>query len=200
MLSVATGKHFMGGQENSISKQGNTFAWGCRLRHSPLTKTFADLGMSPLCESFLAADHIDQMEPYFPLRTLVCSEYFLVQPREYVKPEFIFTEYAYFSSYSTSWIEHARQYCEMIVARFGLGSKSEVLEIASNDGCTPGMHIPIHPVSAIDELRPDYLLILPWNLKSEIVGQMRHVGAWACKIVIIPIPDVEVIDPRDLSS
>jgi SAM-dependent methyltransferase len=429
----------LGIQETSTSNKATPPHGGCRLCHSPLTKTFVDLGMSPLCESFLTADHIDQMEPYFPLRTLVCSECFLVQLREYVKPESIFTEYAYFSSYSTSWIEHARQYCEMIVARFGLGSKSEVFEIASNDGyllqhflpfgvpvlgiepaanvadaarrknvptlveffsldlarrlvseghradliignnvlaqvpdlndftagmaqllapngaitlefphlerlieenqfdtiyhehfsyfslvtidrlarkhglkvfdveqlathggslrvylchaasghltstrvdallahereigfeditsyarfafrvhrtkrqllsflieckergaricgygapgkgntllnyCgigtdfldftvdrnpykhgryTPGMHIPIYPVSAIDELRPDYLLILPWNLKNEIVGQMRHVGAWGCKMVI-PIPDVEVIDPRDLSS
>jgi hypothetical protein len=63
---------------------------------------------------------------------------------------------------------------------------------------TPGMHIPIHPVSAIDEARPDYLLILPWNLKKEIVAQMRHVGAWGCKM-IVPIPAVEVIDPGDLT-
>jgi C-methyltransferase C-terminal domain/Methyltransferase domain len=64
---------------------------------------------------------------------------------------------------------------------------------------TPGMHIPIYPVSAIDEARPDYLLILPWNLKTEIVSQMRHVADWGCKF-IIPIPNVEVIDPRELVS
>jgi len=64
---------------------------------------FVDLGMSPLCESFLLAEQIDQMEAYFPLRVLVCHECFLVQLQEYVKPEHIFTEYAYFSSYSTSW-------------------------------------------------------------------------------------------------
>jgi hypothetical protein len=63
---------------------------------------------------------------------------------------------------------------------------------------TPGMHIPIHPVSAIDEAKPDYLMILPWNLKTEIVEQMRHVGEWGCKF-IVPIPTVEVIDPRDLA-
>jgi len=394
--------------------------------------------MSPLCESFLAGDQIDQVESYFPLHALVCGECFLVQLQEYVKPEHIFAEYAYFSSYSTSWIQHAREYCEMIVARFGLGPKSQVFEIASNDGyllqhflpfgvpvlgiepaanvaeaarsknvptlveffglnlarrlvsegrladliignnvlaqvpdlnnftagmahllasegvitlefphlerlinenqfdtiyhehfsyfslvtidrlarkhglkvfdveqlathggslrvylchadgghmtsprvnallaheraigfedigsyarfaakvhrtkrqlllflieckekgakicgygapgkgntllnyCgigtdfldftvdrnpykhgryTPGMHIPIYPVSAIDEVRPDYLLILPWNLKNEIVGQMRHVGSWGCKMVL-PIPSVEVIDPRDFA-
>jgi len=410
----------------------------CRLCQAPLKTTFIDLGMSPLCESFLTAAQLDHMEPYFPLHVLVCGNCFLVQLREYVKPEHIFTEYAYFSSYSTSWVEHARQYCLMIKDRLGLGSESHVFEIASNDGyllqhflplnirvtgiepaanvaeaarrknvptlveffglelakrlisegcradlivgnnvlaqvpdlndftagmahlltlngvitlefphlerliaenqfdtiyhehfsyfslisvdrlarrhglklfdveqlsthggslrvylsrtdaahavlpsvnslldyereigfedinsysrfaakvhhtkrdllsfliafkergaklcgygapgkgntllnyCgigtdfleftvdrnpykhgryTPGMHIPIYPVSAVDEIRPDYLLILPWNLKNEIVGQMRHVGEWGCKM-IIPIPSVEVIDPRDFA-
>ena len=64
---------------------------------------------------------------------------------------------------------------------------------------TPGMHIPIFPVSAIEEAKPDYLLILPWNLKNEIVEQMRHVNAWGCKM-IVPIPNVEVIDPREHAS
>jgi len=411
----------------------------CRLCGSRLTTTFVDLGMSPLCESFLSADQLDQMEPYYPLHTLVCGNCFLVQLKEYVKPEHIFTEYAYFSSYSTSWVEHARRYCEMAAARFALGSKSLVFEIASNDGyllqhflplgipvtgiepaanvaevarqknistlveffglklaqrlvsegqqadliignnvlaqvpdlndftagmahllapsgvitlefphlerliaenqfdtiyhehfsyfslvtidrlagkhglkvfdvehlpthggslrvylcraksthkvlpsvsallarerklgfeeietypqfgtkvhhtkrqllsflikckeqgarlcgygapgkgntllnyCgigpdfldftvdrnpykhgryTPGMHIPIRPVTAIEEVKPDYLLILPWNLKKEIVTQMCHVGDWGCKMVV-PIPHVEVIDPRELVS
>src|SRR5262249_56021598 len=106
----------------------------CRLCGSPLSTTFVDLGMSPLCESFLAADELDRMEPYYPLHALVCEKCFLVQLKEYVKPEHIFTEYAYFSSYSTLWVEHARQYCEMIKLRLGLGSKSQVFEIASNDG------------------------------------------------------------------
>jgi hypothetical protein len=411
----------------------------CRLCHSPLTTSFVDLGMSPLCESFLTAQRLDHMEPYYPLHALICSECFLVQLSEYVKPEHIFTEYAYFSSYSTSWVEHARRYCLMVKARFGLDSKSQVFELASNDGyllqhflplgipvigiepaanvaavarqksiptlveffglnlarrlvseghradliignnvlaqvpdlndftagmacllapngvitlefphlerlidenqfdtiyhehfsyfslvtidrladkhglkvfdvehlpthggslrvylcrldaahtislrvnallaheraigfedigtyarfaarvhrtkrqllsfliecketgaklcgygapgkgntllnyCgigtdfldftvdrnpykhglyTPGVHIPIYPVSAIDEARPDYLLILPWNLKDEIIAQMRHVSGWGCKF-IVPIPSVDVIDPRELAS
>jgi hypothetical protein len=411
----------------------------CRLCNAPLETTVIDLGMSPLCESFLAADQINQMEPYYPLHVLVCNGCFLVQLEEYVKPESIFGEYAYFSSYSTTWVEHARRYCEMIKARLGLNSNSQVIEIASNDGyllqhflplgvkvigiepaanvakaaqdkniptlvkffglqlarqltsegcradliignnvlaqvpdlndftagmahlvapdgvitlefphlerlmdenqfdtiyhehfsyfslvaidrlarrhglkvfdvehlsthggslriylsradsghaispsvgallaheravgfeditsygrfaarvhhtkrqllsflieckakgaklcgygapgkgntllnyCgigtdfldftvdrnpykhgrfTPGMHIPIYPVSAIDEARPDYLLILPWNLKHEIVEQMRHVADWGCKFVV-PIPAVEVIDPREPAS
>jgi hypothetical protein len=411
----------------------------CRLCGTLLETTCVDLGMSPLCESFLPADRTNQMEPYFPLHALVCRACFLVQLQEYVKPADIFTEYAYFSSFSTSWVAHARNYCEMIAKRLGLNPCSSVIELASNDGyllrhflpmgipvlgiepaknvaeaarakkvptlveffgrdlarrlasegvradliignnvlaqvpdlndfttgmtdllaphgvitlefphlerliegnqfdtiyhehfsyfslvtidrlarkhalrvfdveqltthggslrvylchadanhvvspsveallaherltgyesldtyaafarkvhrtkrellsflieckqqgaricgygapgkgntllnyCgigrdfldftvdlnpykhrryTPGMHIPIHPVSAIDEARPDYLLVLPWNLKSEIIEQMRHVSRWGCKF-IIPIPTVEVIDPRDLAS
>jgi hypothetical protein len=106
----------------------------CRLCQARLATTFVDLGMSPLCESFLTAGQIDQMEPYFPLRVLVCDRCFLVQLQEYVRPESIFTEYAYFSSYATSWVEHARRYCLMIRDRLGLGSNSQVFEIASNDG------------------------------------------------------------------
>lgn len=411
----------------------------CRLCAKQLTTSFMDLGMSPLCESFLRADQVDAMEPFYPLHTLVCDGCFLVQLKEYVKPEHIFTEYAYFSSFSTSWVEHARNYCEMIKARLKLGADSRVYEIASNDGyllqhflplgvpvtgiepaanvaevarkkniptlveffglelarrlasegkhadliignnvlaqvpdlndfvagmahllapqgvitlefphleklidenqfdtiyhehfsyfslvtiermaarhglkvvdveqipthggslrvylsrldaacpvspnvtgllaherrigfeeiatyarfaagvhrtkrkllsflieckekgaricgygapgkgntllnyCgigtdfldftvdrnpykhgryTPGMHVPILPVEAIDEYKPDYLLILPWNLKKEIVAQMRHVGDWGCKF-IVPIPSVQIIDPRELAQ
>jgi SAM-dependent methyltransferase len=409
----------------------------CRLCQAPLTTTFVDLGMSPLCESFLTASQIDEMEPYFPLHVQVCGTCFLVQLPEFVRPEHIFTEYAYFSSYSISWVEHACKYCHMIKDRLGLGPSSQVFEVASNDGyllqhflplevpvlgiepaanvaeaarakgvptlteffgvdlaerlisegrradliignnvlaqvpdlndftagmarllapngvitlefphlerlieenqfdtiyhehfsyfslgtiarladrhglklfdveqlpthggslrvyltradaargttqavdallghereigldaidgymgfaqkvrrtkrqllsllvrckeqgakicgygapgkgntllnyCgigtdfldftvdrnpykhgrfTPGMHIPIHPVSAIDAARPDYLMILPWNLKHEIIGQMRHVAGWGCKF-IIPIPEAHIIDPKEI--
>ncbi len=90
--------------------------------------------MSPLCESFLAADQLNRMEPFYPLHARVCSVCFLVQLEQYVTAEEIFTEYAYFSSYSTSWVEHARQYVEMIIQRLGLSSKSLAVELASNDG------------------------------------------------------------------
>jgi SAM-dependent methyltransferase len=106
----------------------------CRLCASNLRHSFVDLGMSPLCESFLKADELDAMEPYFPLHALVCDQCFLVQLREYVSPEHIFREYAYFSSYSTSWVAHAKAYCEMIAPRLGLGAESLAVELASNDG------------------------------------------------------------------
>jgi Putative zinc binding domain len=90
----------------------------CRLCGERLEYTFVDLGMSPLRESLLLArEQLDSMEAYFPLHVLVCEHYFLVQLREYVRPEQIFREYAYFSSYSTTWVEHAKTYCAMIKER-----------------------------------------------------------------------------------
>jgi SAM-dependent methyltransferase len=106
----------------------------CRLCGGELEHTFVDLGMSPPCERYLAADQLDEMEPFFPLHVQVCAKCFLVQLREYVTPEDIFTEYAYFSSYSTSWVAHAQAYCRMIKDRLRLGADSLVLELASNDG------------------------------------------------------------------
>ncbi len=125
----------MGGVVELKTRTNNTSLHPeCRLCNAPLTTSFVNLGMSPLCESVLAPDQIDQMEPFFPLHVLVCSNCFLVQLREYVKPESIFTEYDYFSSYSTSWVEHALRYCEMIKSKLKLDQNSQVYEIASNDG------------------------------------------------------------------
>jgi SAM-dependent methyltransferase len=90
--------------------------------------------MSPLCESFLTAGQLDEMEPFYPLRVLVCEKCFLVQLKEYVSPDEIFTEYAYFSSYSDSWLAHARTYADMATKRFGLNGESLVIELGSNDG------------------------------------------------------------------
>jgi hypothetical protein len=106
----------------------------CRLCGEALEHDFVDLGMSPLCESFLRGDQLDGLEPFFPLHTYVCDNCFLVQLKEYVSPSDIFREYAYFSSFSTTWVDHARQYCEMIKKRLGLDGDSLVVELASNDG------------------------------------------------------------------
>jgi hypothetical protein len=95
---------------------------------------FADLGMSPLANSFLSAEQADRMEPYYPLRALVCGNCFLVQLEEFETPEQIFSDYAYFSSYSSSWLDHSRRYAEQMVARLGLDASSHIVEIASNDG------------------------------------------------------------------
>ena len=106
----------------------------CRFCGSTLQHTFVDLGMSPLCESYLQLDQLNQMEPFYPLHVYVCENCFLVQLEEYVSPEEIFSEYAYFSSYADTWVQHARDYAEMVVERFKLNEHSHVVEIASNDG------------------------------------------------------------------
>lgn len=106
----------------------------CRLCDEPLTETFVDLGMSPLCESYLSADQLDQPETFYPLHVRVCGSCLLVQLPAYVPGEDIFSEYAYFSSYSTSWVAHAKRYAEAMVQRLGLGPDSLVTEVASNDG------------------------------------------------------------------
>jgi SAM-dependent methyltransferase len=95
---------------------------------------FADLGMSPLANSYLPQERANGMEPFYPLRALVCGECFLVQLEEFETPEAIFSDYAYFSSYSSSWLEHSRRYSQLIINRLDLGSTSRVVEIASNDG------------------------------------------------------------------
>jgi SAM-dependent methyltransferase len=106
----------------------------CRFCHTGLQRTFVDLGMSPLCESFLTREQLNQMEPFYPLHAYLCEKCFLVQVEEYVGPEQIFSEYAYFSSYSRAWLEHAKSYADMIVSRLGLDHTSQVIELGSNDG------------------------------------------------------------------
>ena len=99
-----------------------------------LRHTFVDLGMSPVANSYLEADQLNEPEPFYPLRAYVCDECFLVQLESIIRPEDVFTNYAYFSSYSESWIEHARAYSDAVIKRFGLNGESWVVEIASNDG------------------------------------------------------------------
>ncbi len=106
----------------------------CRFCGAPLDLTVVDLGMSPLCESFVSAEQIRHMEPFFPLHVFACERCYLVQLEAFVPPDEIFTEYAYFSAYSTAFVEHARQYVEMIIKRLRLGSDDLVVELASNDG------------------------------------------------------------------
>ena len=106
----------------------------CRFCASPLEAVFADLGMSPLANSYLTAEQTNRMEPFYPLRALVCSECFLVQLEEYESPDHIFSDYAYFSSYSSSWLEHSERYAAAMVERLGLDETSHVVEVASNDG------------------------------------------------------------------
>ena len=106
----------------------------CRFCHASLSRTFVDLGMSPLCETYPSAADLNHGEVYYPLHVYVCEKCFLVQLEEYEKAENIFSDYPYFSSFSDSWLKHAENYCEKMTARFGLTTQSLVVEVASNDG------------------------------------------------------------------
>lgn len=107
---------------------------GCRFCGAQLRHTFVDLGMSPLCESYVSADRLNQMEPFYPLHVHVCERCFLVQLEEHVNPAEIFSEYAYFSSYSDGWLKHAKNYAEMIIERMHLDNRGKIVELGSNDG------------------------------------------------------------------
>src|SRR5204863_7907662 len=106
----------------------------CRFCGALLRHTFVDLGMSPLCESYVPAHKLGAMEPFYPLHARVCERCLLVQLEEFVAPDEIFTDYSSFSSYSDSWIEHARNYVATAVERFGIGGESLAMDVASNDG------------------------------------------------------------------
>ena len=107
---------------------------GCRFCGRTLSAVFVDLGMSPLANSYIAPERSNSMEPFYPLRALVCDSCYLVQLEQFESPEYIFSDYPYFSSYSSSWLDHSRTYAEQIIARLGLDERSRVVEIASNDG------------------------------------------------------------------
>jgi len=106
----------------------------CRLCGASLTRTFVDLGMSPLCESYVTEEQLDEAETFYPLHVRLCSSCLLVQLPAYVSGEHIFSDYAYFSSYSESWVAHAKRYAQAMIDRLGLTSDSLVIEVASNDG------------------------------------------------------------------
>ena len=106
----------------------------CRFCGTRLERTFVDLGMSPLCESYVGPEAINHPETVYPLHALICEKCLLVQLDEYVSPGEIFSDYAYFSSYSDSWLAHSKRYTDLMVERFGLNARSQVMEIASNDG------------------------------------------------------------------
>ena len=106
----------------------------CRFCGTKLSHTVVDLGMSPLCESYVSAERRNEVERFYPLHVWVCGECFLVQVEEYVTGEEIFTDYAYFSSYSDSWLDHSRRYVDQMIRQLELTPRSRVIEVASNDG------------------------------------------------------------------
>ena len=111
-----------------------TRSHACRFCKTPLIHTFVNLGMSPLCQTHVEPERLNEHEIFYPLHAYVCEKCFLVQVEEFASPGEIFTEYAYFSSFSDSWLEHAKKYCDMMTQRFRIGPSHHVFEIASNDG------------------------------------------------------------------
>lgn len=106
----------------------------CRFCKTSLKDTFVDLGMSPLSNSYLKPEQLNNAEKFYPLHTYICEKCLLVQLEEFESPDRIFSDYAYFSSYSDSWLEHSKQYVSLMIDRFGFNESSQIIEIASNDG------------------------------------------------------------------
>src|SRR3972149_130448 len=106
----------------------------CRYCKTPLHHIFVDLGVSPLANSYLKPEQLQKMEPHYPLCVFVCEACYLVQLPEVQSPEEIFSDYAYFSSFSDTWLKHAKDYTSLMIDRFGFDARSQVIEIASNDG------------------------------------------------------------------
>jgi SAM-dependent methyltransferase len=175
----------------------------CRLCGTALRRTFVDLGMSPLCESFLSAEDLDRMEPFYPLHARICEECLLVQLDAHVPAAEIFGgDYAYFSSYSDSWVEHARVFAESARGRFGLGPTSLVVEVASNDGyllqhfAAAGI-----PVLGIDPARnvaeaaghrgvETIVDFFGGRLSEQLAGRGRRADLLVANNVLAHVPDV----------
>jgi SAM-dependent methyltransferase len=161
-----------------------------------------DLGMSPPCESYLTAEQLDHMEPFYPLHVFVCEDCLLVQLPEYVDPHDIFREYAYFSSYSRSWVEHAKRYTEQIIERLQLGSQSFVIELASNDGyllqhfVERGIRVlgiePARNVASAATAKniPTLTEFFGIELAEQLVRQGRHADLVIANNVLAQVPDL----------
>jgi SAM-dependent methyltransferase len=174
----------------------------CRFCGSALSHTFTDLGMSPPCESFLSADQLNRMEAFYPLHVRVCGQCFLVQLEEYVSPENIFSEYAYFSSFSDSWLAHAKAYTELMVERFRLSQDSLVVELASNDGyllqyfVAQGVPVlGIEPAAnvakeALERGVPTLVKFFGQELAAEMVSEGTQADLIAGNNVLAQVPDV----------
>jgi hypothetical protein len=158
--------------------------------------------MSPLCESYVPADRINAMEPFYPLHVMVCRTCWLVQLEQYVSADDIFSEYAYFSSYSDSWVEHSRRYAVEMTQRLGLGPSHSVIELASNDGYLlqwfvksgiPVLGIePAANVAVAAEERgvPTLVRFFGVELARQLVADRRHADLLIGNNVLAQVPDL----------
>lgn len=174
----------------------------CRFCGAPLERTFVDLGMSPLCETYPSAANLGRAEIYYPLHVYVCDQCFLVQLEEFESPETIFSDYAYFSSYSDSWLKHAENYCARMQERAGLTQESFVIEVASNDGYLLQyflrQHVPvlgIEPAAnvakvAIEKGIPTLVRFFGTQLATELAADGRCADLVLGNNVLAQVPDL----------
>ncbi len=174
----------------------------CRLCGADLTRTFVDLGMSPLCESYVPAGRLDEAEVFYPLHVRVCASCLLVQLPAYVPGEDIFSDYAYFSSYSDSWVAHAKRYAEAMIGRLGLAPDSLVTEVASNDGyllqhfAAGGIPVlGVEPAANVAEAArargiPTVVEFLGPETGREIAGRHGRADLVAANNVFAHVPDI----------
>ena len=181
------------------SVRGST---SCRHCKSPLSLSLVDLGKSPLCQTVLTEQGLGEPEIFYPLHAKVCTRCWLVQIPEFVAPDGIFTEYAYFSAYSDSWVDHARRYVEMIVSRLSLTSDDLVVELASNDGYLLQHFRPFGvPVLGIDPAKnvaeaaiargvPTLAEFFGLELARRLVGEGRRPRLVLGNNVLAQVPDI----------
>ena len=174
----------------------------CRFCGAALERTFIDLGMSPLCETYPSVSDLNRGEVYYPLHVYVCGQCYLVQLEEYESAEKIFSDYAYFSSYSDSWLKHADNYCAQMVSRFGLNESSFVVEVASNDGyllqhfVSRGVPVlGIEPAAnvakvAVEKNIPTLVRFFGTQVANELAGEGRCADLVLGNNVLAQVPDL----------
>lgn len=175
----------------------------CRFCQTPLSDVFIDLVNAPASNSFITLEEANKPEVFLPLKVFVCPSCYLVQTADYKRPDTIFTDtYVYFSSYSTSWLQHCQRYVEAMVARFGLDASSHVVEVASNDGYLlqyfVNMGIPVLGVDptantakvAIDKGIPTVIDFFGVRLATALAAQGKHADLLAGNNVLAHVPDI----------
>jgi SAM-dependent methyltransferase len=188
----------------------------CRFCRTPLRLTFVDLGLSPIANAYLSAAELGRGETFYPLRPYVCEECLLVQLEEFEGPEALFRDYAYYSSYSDTWLRHAEKYVEATVARFELGRDHRVIEIASNDGyllqylVERGIPVlGIEPARNVAEAAaergiPTLIRFFGATLAAELSAEGRRADLLVANNVLAHVPDLNdfvqgmklVLEPR----
>lgn len=174
----------------------------CRFCQKELQHTFLDLGISPLANSFIKEENLQKMEPFYPLHAYVCQNCYLVQLKQFESPSQIFSDYAYFSSFSESWLIHAHNYVKMAIANFNLTCDSQVVEIASNDGYLlqyfnnekiPVLGIePAENVAAVAEEKgiPTVVDFFGKSLSEKMVEKGKQADLIVANNVLAHVPDI----------